>query len=103
MKGGCPKIKGDADIASEVSEAFQKHPVEIGQPQAEVNALQLLMNKLLKKRQVAIGPGSVHGQPSAAHAFMSKDQQAKAREALADFFLEGSDAVALNDEIHAFQ
>ena len=91
MKGGCPKIKGDADIATEVSEAFQKHPIESGQPQAEVNALQLLMNKKRK-----LGQGSVHGQPSAAHAFMSKDQQAKAREALADFFLEGSDAVALN-------
>ncbi len=91
MKGGCPKIKGDADIATEVSEAFRKHPVESVQPQDEVNALQLLMNKKRK-----LGQGSVHGQPSAAHAFMSKDQQAKAREALADFFLEGSDAVALN-------
>ncbi|DBA94991.1 TPA: hypothetical protein ACH3X1_002514 [Trebouxia sp. C0004] len=82
-----------ADIATEFSEAFQKHPVESSQPQSEVNALQLLMNK---KRKLAIGLGSVHGQPFAARAFMSKNQQAKAREALADFFLEGSDAVALN-------
>lgn len=34
--------------------------------------------------------------PSVAHAFMKPDQQLKAREALADFFLEASDAVAAN-------
>ncbi|DBA85946.1 TPA: hypothetical protein ACH3X1_005487 [Trebouxia sp. C0004] len=53
MKGGCPKIKGDADIATEVSEAFQKHPVEIGQPQAEV---------MLSLHATSCAPESLWGQ-----------------------------------------
>ncbi|DBB07197.1 TPA: hypothetical protein ACH3X1_011764 [Trebouxia sp. C0004] len=41
MATSAPKIKGDADIATEVSEAFQKHPVEIGQlSMLEVRGLQ---------------------------------------------------------------
>ena len=34
--------------------------------------------------------------PSVAHAFLKPDQHLKAREALADFFLEASEAVAVN-------
>ena len=51
----------------------------------EVNALERLMAKKRKSET-----------PSVAHAFMKPDQQLKAREALADFFLEASDAVAVN-------
>ena len=62
-----------------------KKPAEEVQHKGEVNALERLM---AKKRKAET--------PSVAHAFLKPDQQLKAREALADFFLEASEAVAVN-------
>ncbi len=83
--GGCSKFKCNAGIAAEVADRLHaKKPAEEVQHQGEVNALERLM---AKKRKTET--------PSVAHAFMKPDQQLKAREALADFFLEASDAVAV--------
>ena len=85
-KGGCSKIKSNAGTAAEVAARLHaKKPVEEVQHQGEVNALERLM---AKKRKAET--------PSVAHAFMKPDQQLKAREALGDFFLEASEAVAVN-------
>ena len=86
LKGGCPKIKCNAGIAAEVADRLHaKKPAGEVQHKGEVNALERLV---AKKRKAET--------PSVAHAFMRADQQLKAREALADFFLEASEAVAVN-------
>ena len=86
LKGGCPKIKCNAGIAAEVADRLHaKKPAEEVQHKGEVNALERLV---AKKRKAET--------PSVAHAFTRADQQLKAREALADFFLEASEAVAVN-------
>ena len=85
-KGGCSKIKCNATIAAEVSDRLHtRKAADEVQHAGEVNALERLM---AKKRKAET--------PSVAHAFMKPEQQLKAREALADFFLEASDAVAVN-------
>ena len=85
-KGGCSKIKCNAAIAAEVADKLHaKKPGEEVQHKGEVSALERLM---AKKRKAET--------PSVAHAFLKPDQHLKAREALADFFLEASEAVAVN-------
>ena len=85
-KVAAQKIKYNAGIAAEVADRLHaKKPAEEVQHKGEVNALERLV---AKKRKAET--------PSVAHAFMRADQQLKAREALADFFLEASEAVAVN-------
>lgn len=83
--GGCLKIKTSAATAAEVADRLTKKQTEPVQHQGERNALEQLLSKKRKAET-----------PSVAHAFMKPEQQVKAREALGDFFLEASDAVAVN-------
>lgn len=86
VKGGCSKIKCNAGIAAEVADRLHaKKPAEEVQHKGEVNALEMLM---ARKRKAETS--------SVAHASMKPDQQLKAREALAGFFLKASEVVAVN-------